>query len=119
MNLAAPPAEAKDRALRSASAKEIIHILINDGKPYIYDFFFTFGRIFVSGTFLSLIQVDSSFGSNCSKNLITSLVIGVGVEAPAVTATFAFLSNRSQFRLHPQHDMLLYRQFLLKLGLSD
>ena len=49
--------------------------------------FLTLGSIFVKGTLFSFVHVDESVGSNCSRKDMTSFVIGVGVEAPAVTAT--------------------------------
>src|SRR5579875_2042554 len=54
--------------------------------PYFFSVF-TFGRILFSGTFFLRSQVALLFGSYCSRKAITSFVIGVGVEAPDVTAT--------------------------------
>ena len=52
-------------------------------------FTFTRGNIFCNGTFRTLSHVAGFIGLYCSKKAITSFVIGVGVEAPAVTATFS------------------------------
>ncbi len=52
---------------------------------------------FLSGTLCSSRHVDSSLWSNCSKKRMTSFVIGVGVDAPAVTATVLTSFSHSSF----------------------
>ncbi len=61
----------------------------SNGFYYCSFFTFTRGNIFCNGTFRTLSHVAGFIGLYCSKKAITSFVIGVGVEAPAVTATFS------------------------------
>lgn len=67
-----------------------------------------------------MLHVDGSSWSNCSKKRMTSFVIGVGVDAPAVTATVSTPSSHSSFNsLKSPIRYAFVPQFLQRLVRGD